>query len=114
MSTVERRRHERFRTKLQVRYGTISCDLTGPVDKLSLSGLCIRTNEVYPAGTRIMMQIEFPERTIHQSGEVVWAIRVPEEQMSTMMCGMGIQFIDPGAEWVQFFSDWRKEHSSSA
>jgi hypothetical protein len=114
MGTIERRRHERFRTKLQVRYGIISCDLTGPVDNLSLSGLCIRTNEVFPAGTRIKMQIEFPEGIVHHSGEVMWAIKVPDEQMSTMMCGMGIQFIDSGPEWAKFFAGWQGEHSPSA
>jgi hypothetical protein len=114
MSTIERRRHERFQTKLQVRYGIISCDFTGPVDNLSLSGLCVRTNEVFPAGTRIKMQIEFPKGTIHHSGEVMWAIKVPDEQKSTMMCGMGIQFINPGPEWAAFFAAWLEEHSSSA
>jgi len=112
MSTIERRRHKRFRTRLQVRYGTISCDFTGPVENISLSGLCIRTNEVFPAGTRIRMQIEFPDCTIHHSGEVMWAIKVPEGQMSTMMYGMGIQFIEPGAEWAEFFSDWKKDRAS--
>jgi Tfp pilus assembly protein PilZ len=109
MSTIDRRRHERFRAALQVRYGTISCDYTGPVDNISISGMCIRTNEVFPAGTRIKLQIQFPERTIYLTGEVMWAIKVPEQDMHTMMCGMGIQFIEPGAEWVEFFADWKQE-----
>jgi len=108
MSTIDRRRHERFRAALQARYGTISCDYAGPVDNISISGLCIRTNEVFPAGTRIRLQIEFPERTFQHSGEVMWAIKVPEQNMQTMMCGMGIQFIDSGAEWAEFFAGWKK------
>ena len=109
MSTIDRRRHERFRTSLQLLYGTISCDYTGPVDNISISGLCIRTNEVFPAGTSIKMQIQFPDRTFHQTGEVMWAIKVPERDMKNMMCGMGIQFTDPGAEWASFFARWKQE-----
>jgi hypothetical protein len=108
MSTKDRRRHERFTVSLQVSYGTISCDHTGPVDNISVSGLCIRTNEVFPAGTRIKMQIQFPERTFHYTGEVMWAIKVPKQDMQSMMCGMGIQFTDPGAEWAEFFARWKQ------
>jgi hypothetical protein len=112
MSKTDRRRHERFRAALQVRYGTVSCDHVGPAENISLSGLCIRTNQVFPTGTRIRMQIDFPDRTVHHTGEVMWAIKVPEHDMGTMMCGMGIQFIAPGAAWAEFFSDWRQGRDS--
>jgi hypothetical protein len=108
MSKTNRRRHERYGAAFQVRYGTISCDYTGPVDNISISGLCIRTNQVFPAGTRLKLQIQFPERTIHKTGEVVWAIKVPAHDMKNMMFGMGIQFTDSGAEWASFFSNWRQ------
>jgi Tfp pilus assembly protein PilZ len=109
MSGIERRRHERFKATLKVRYGRVSFDYSGPVENISLSGLCIRTNQIFPTGTRIRMQIEFPDRTVNQSGEVMWAIKVPEQDMSTMMCGMGIQFTETEAGWAEFFARWKEE-----
>jgi uncharacterized protein (TIGR02266 family) len=107
MSTIERRRHERVQARLEVRYGTHGFDLEAPLENISLSGVCIRTNDVFPAGTRIRMQIEFPDRQITQTGEVMWAIKVPERDRETMMCGMGVQFVDPGNEWAEFFASWK-------
>jgi Tfp pilus assembly protein PilZ len=107
MSTIEMRRHERIETRLQVKYGTHGFDLSAPLENISLSGICIRTNDVFPAGTRIKIQIEFPDRQIVHTGEVMWAIKVPERDKATMMCGMGIQFVDPGDEWADFFASWK-------
>ena len=108
MSTVERRRHERVPTTLEARYGTHGFDLVGPLENISLSGVCIRTNDIFPAGTRIRIKIEFPDRKIVHTGEVMWAIKVPERDKETMMCGMGVQFVDPGAEWAEFFASWKE------
>ena len=113
MSTVDKRRHERFRTTLQVRFGVRVCDRVGPVDNISLGGLCIKTNQVFPTGTRIRMQIDFPDRTVHHTGEVMWAITVPEHDVGTMMYGMGIQFIAPGSEWAEFFAGWKRDFEST-
>jgi hypothetical protein len=107
VSTIERRRHERVRATLEVRYGTHGFDFVAPLENISLSGLCIRTNEVFPMGTRIKMQIEFPDRKLVHSGEVMWAIKVPERDKETMMCGMGVQFTDPEPDWAEYFSKWR-------
>ncbi len=107
MSTTERRQHERIATKLVARYGTHGFDLSAPLENISLSGACIRTNDVFPTGTRLKIRIDFPDRRIVHAGEVVWAIKVPERDMATMMYGMGIQFVDPGTGWAEFFAGWK-------
>ena len=40
------------------------------------------------------------------NGEVVWAIRVPEHERSSMVCGMGVQFVGPAPWWPAFFRQW--------
>jgi hypothetical protein len=39
---------------------------------------------------------------------VTWAIRVPEHLRETMVCGMGVGFVDPDPGWATFFEAWRE------
>ena len=95
-----------------VRYGTTSIDRRDVLADISEGGVCIRTDDVYPVGTQLQMLIEFPDRTVHQRGEVMWAIRVPEHQRDSMLHGMGIQFIDPEPGWSAYFRSTRAQLAS--
>jgi len=44
---------------------------------------------------------------VAQTGEVLWAIRVPEHMASTLICGMGVRFVDTVPDWTDFFRRWR-------
>jgi uncharacterized protein (TIGR02266 family) len=101
------RRHDRIRTRLEVRYGEKGPEHTGTAESISEGGLYINTNEVYPVATRIVLEVSFPERTVRHRGEVVWAIHVPEHLRSSLVCGMGVRFIDPDPQWHVFFHRWK-------
>ena len=101
------RRHRRVRTSLWVSYGVDSIDSAGCAESVSEGGLQLNTNDVMGVGTRLLLRIEFPGRAMKLHGEVTWAIRVPEYLRDEMVCGMGIRFLDPDAEWLEFFGDWQ-------
>jgi len=90
-----------------VRYGYVTIDRAAVAENVSEGGLYIRTNQVLPVGSQIAMEIEFPGRTVAQTGEVLWAIRVPEHMASTLICGMGVRFVDTVPDWTDFFRRWR-------
>ena len=101
-------RHERVSARLRVSYGVAKAEFVGYADNVSETGLYINTNRVFKNGTRLVLEIEFPERTVPLVGEVVWAIRVPEHERSSMVCGMGVQFVRPEAWWPEFFGAWKR------
>ena len=97
------RRAERVQARLPVGYGVGRIERRDFADSISEAGLYIKTNDVYKVGTRLVLEVEFPDRTICHRGEVTWAIRVPTHLSDRMMCGMGISFLDAGAGWLEFF-----------
>jgi Tfp pilus assembly protein PilZ len=99
---------ERVPSRLTVRYGAHSPDRQDEVDNISETGLCIHTNQVYKVGTQIRLHLEFPERTIVHTGEVMWAIRVPDHLRESMVCGMGIRFVNPEPGWTAIFRRWKE------
>ena len=109
----EKRKSPRIRSHLQVRYGYVTIDRSAVAENISEGGLYIRTNQVLPVGSQISMEIEFPERTVAHTGEVLWAIRVPEHMAETMVCGMGIRFIDTIPGWSELFARWKSQVAES-
>ena len=111
--TEETRKGPRVRSHLPVRYGYVTVDRSAVAENISEGGLYIRTNQVLPVGSQISMEIEFPERTVVHTGEVLWAIRVPEHLAETMVCGMGVRFIDTVPGWSEFFARWKSGGAGS-
>ena len=111
--TDEKRRSPRILSRLPVRYGYVTVDRSAVAENISEGGLYIRTNQVLPVGSQISMEIEFPKRTVVQTGEVLWAIRVPEHLEQAMDCGMGVRFLDTIPDWIEFFTRWRREISGA-
>ncbi len=102
-----RRQHERVKTRLVVTFGQSSPEFSGEAENLSEEGLFISTGHTFRVGTRLILQIEFPDRVVSQHGEVVWSIPVPEHMRGSMVGGIGIQFIYPDPQWPAFFRAWR-------
>jgi Tfp pilus assembly protein PilZ len=107
--STSRRRHDRIRTRLPVRYGPGTADREGFAESISEGGLYIGTNRVYRVGTRLLVEIDFPGKTFYHHGEVVWAIAVPEHLRETMICGIGIGFTRPDPSWSEFIRNWKAE-----
>ncbi len=102
-----RRDNVRYAAQLQVRFGIHRLDRQAPVANISEGGMCVKTNEVYKTGIRILIALDLPGREVHLRGEVMWAIRVPEHQTDCMEYGMGVQFLDAGTEWHEAFARWK-------
>ena len=107
ISAAERRRGRRLASRLAVHFGTGSCDHRAHAENISETGLYINTNRVFPVGTQLLIQVEFPECAVFRRAQVVWAIRVPEHMQEDMICGMGVEFIGKDAEWQNAFRRWR-------
>lgn len=107
----DQRRSVRYAAQLQVRFGIHGLDRRAGVANISEGGMCVKTNEVYKTGIRILIAVDLPGGEVHLRGEVVWAIRVPEHQTEYMEHGMGVQFLDAGPEWRKAFEAWKAEHA---
>lgn len=98
---------DRVDAGVRVRHGTNDVSYVDRATNVSVAGLCIDTNRVYPVGTRLVLYLEFPGRTIRHDGEVAWAIKVPDHMRDAMVCGMGISFVEPDPAWASFFRSWK-------
>ena len=110
---VSRRSGDRVGSGLSVSYGVSKTDRSGLVGNISEEGLYIDTDEVYRVGTRLLLRIEFPDRSICQHGEVAWAIGAPAHMQASMMCGMGISFIDADPSWPEYYRRWKAARVTS-
>lgn len=96
---------DRARKRLMCRYGVEKPDRTGFTMNLSETGVFIKTNNVFKPGTTLQVELPFPEATFVMWGRVIWAKKVPPQLAHILECGMGVCFIDPSAEWLQFYTD---------
>ena len=99
---------KRANRRLMVRYGTREPEKTAFTKNLSESGMFLQTNSVFKPGTTIQVLMEFPDRTFNMWARVVWAKKVPAQLTYILGSGMGICFIDPTAEWVEYYKRWAK------
>jgi len=104
---VESRAKKRASKRFMVRFGTRGPEKTAFTKNISETGLYLSTNSVYQPGSTIEVAIHFPEKTWTFWAKVAWAKKVPANLAHVLECGMGIQFVDPGEEWVTFFHDWK-------
>ncbi len=96
----------RAKRRLMVKYGTTSPDRSGFTKNLSDTGLFVHTNNVFPPGTTIQVQIHFPDRVFSHWARVIWAKRVPAQLAHLVECGMGVCFIDPPSDWLDYYKSW--------
>jgi uncharacterized protein (TIGR02266 family) len=92
----------RLRRRLEVRYSDGSGPpLMGYSGNLSTHGMMIRTPRVFPPGTRLALELRFPDRTIEMQGKVVWAREGPMSWLATGRIGMGIKFDNAPPELIE-------------
>lgn len=104
--TSDNRTEGRAKRRVMVRYGVGRTDKTGFTRNLSESGLYIQTNAVFKPGATLQVELEFPDRTFSLWGRVVWAKKVPPQLAHVLDCGMGVSFVSPSTEWLEFFESW--------
>ena len=105
----DKRRQARARRRIMVKYGLSAADKTAFTKNLSETGLFLQTNSVFPPGSTIHVQIQFPKETFSMWAQVVWAKVVPPQLAHVLECGMGVRFIDPQPDWKVYFLDWKKK-----
>ena len=93
-----------------VRYGAHGPEKTAFTRNISETGVFLQTNAIFHPGSTIQVQIHFPERTWSLWARVAWAKKVPPNLSHILDCGMGLQFVDPGQEWLAFFEDWKRRN----
>ena len=98
----------RAKRRLMVRFGIQMPEKTGFTKDISETGLFIRTNSVLPPGRTIQVQMEFPEQTFTLWAKVIWAKKVPPQLAHIMDCGMGVNFVEPPADWLKFCKEWKE------
>jgi hypothetical protein len=104
---MDKRANERSLKRVMVKYGTDRPNRTGFTKNLSATGVAIKTNNVMKPGATIQVEMRFPDRTFTLWARVVWAKKVPSQLAHVLECGMGLCFVDPPDEWVDYFSEWR-------
>ena len=108
---MNKRGNGRTRRRLMVKYGTDKADRTAFTKNLSETGLFIGTNNVFKPGTTIQVELKFPEHTFNMWARVVWAKKVPSQLAHVVECGMGVCFVDPSPEWLEFYDRWKAQFS---
>jgi Tfp pilus assembly protein PilZ len=85
-----------------VRYGIGSAARTAFTKDLSETGLFIKSNRVFKPGTTIQVELTFPDRTFSMWARVIWAKKVPPQLAHVLECGMGVCFMDPNPDWMEY------------
>ena len=96
------RRHSRLRVRVPVRYGPLNFKSRAFAENLSEGGAYIDTAAVYDVGAHLNLAVEFPDRTFMLRGEVVWIDEVPGIESRVAQAGMGLAFLRPSYDWLQF------------
>lgn len=99
----EKRDHERKPRRVMVRYGTRLTDKTAFTRNISATGMFLQTNGVLNPGSTIQVHLQFPDREFTMWARVRWAKKTPGQLSAVMAAGMGVQFIEPPDEWIEYF-----------
>lgn len=103
VGSSEKRDNERKPKRLMVRYGTRLTDKTAFTRNISATGLFLQTNSVLSPGSTIQVHLQFPDREFTMWARVRWAKKAPGQLSGLMGAGMGVQFMDPPDEWIEYF-----------
>ena len=90
----ERRRHTRVKMRLQVRFGPGDLTHSGYSQDISSSGLYLQAGVIYPPGTVLLLEIEYPDGAITKRGVIRWSRDLPPAFKRNLRCGMGVEFLD--------------------
>jgi len=104
VSSADKRKDNRARKRVMVRYGTRAADKTAFTRNISERGLFLQTNSLMAPGSTIQVKIQFPDdRVFHMWARVRWAKRAPGQLVGIVAAGMGIKFVEPSPEWLEYF-----------
>ena len=97
---MDRRKHQRYVKRLQVKFSSNGFAYTGISSNISAEGLFIRTNKGFTPDTIIGIKVVMPNDAISNlKGIVVRTIKTP---FSTMKNGMGVRLLEKDAVFIDF------------
>jgi Tfp pilus assembly protein PilZ len=76
--------------------------LRGYTTDVSSEGIAIKTNQVFPPGTEILVCLDMDGETLTARGCVRWARQVPPLLTAYTRCGMGLEFLAMSPRFRQF------------
>jgi len=93
---ADKRRAQRFRKRLKLRFGIEKPTWLAFSDEVSLTGMSIRTQNVLPPGTMVVVELYTPDDSaILLKGRVMWGKRVPHALVQqAKKAGMGVQILE--------------------
>jgi PilZ domain-containing protein len=97
---AERRRQARLRKRYSVRFGPGDLAHSGHTQDVSESGLYLLSNIIYPPNTVLVLQVEYPEKTVTLRGIVRWSKDLPPVFRRNLRGGMGVEFIAAGGKGI--------------
>ncbi len=94
----ERRRHDRLKKRMAVRFGPGDLAHSGYTDDVSDSGIHLRSSVIYPPHTVLVLQIDYPQMTVSTRGVVRWSKDLPPAFKRSLRGAMGIEFAASAGE----------------
>lgn len=90
--SLEKRRHARAKKRFAVRFGPSDLAHSGFTQDISGTGLFLQTGIIYPPGTVLVLQIDYPEKALTHRGVVRWSKDLPPAFRRSLRGGMGVEF----------------------
>jgi len=110
-----RQKEGRTRRRLEVRYGDgRGTVLMGYSGNLSANGMMVRTPRVFPPGTILTLELRFAKGRVALKGRVMWAREGPMAWVQMGRVGMGIEFIDPPADFATLIASGPADPAAAA
>lgn len=104
---AEKRGFKRLRRRLSLRFGTDRPARLAFTEDINDHGMFIKTTNLYPVGSRIMVELSLPdEKKVLLTGSVRWSKKVPPTMIHLVKkAGMGIKIllIESGEEEFRQF-----------
>lgn len=106
---TNKRLASRIFTRMRVLFGLQAPESEGFALNLSAEGVFISALRLYPPGTDLRIRLlPTGAAAIELRGTVQWGLRVPQQLMSVVRPGMGIQLVSPPAAYIDFFTGFLK------
>ena len=101
---MDKRVKERIVKRLFIHFGPDHPVNIGFTGDISMTGIFINTNTIFPPGSVLKIEIELPNsKAIHLQGTVMWAKRVPATLVGHVKkSGMGVRILQPPEEYLRF------------
>jgi Tfp pilus assembly protein PilZ len=98
---MERRRHARHERNFPIRFGNGESEFEGVTRDLSAGGLFVITRDLFPAATRVWLQVVLePQRPLSFEGVVVRQLPGPRRSG-----GFGVRFLTPAEVLARYFPE---------